>query len=196
MNPCDELIAAFDLDSTLAGYHERLCEHLESMRYTHEPRWNWDNDWQEYKWPEWLSARIRIIKSMVGFWRTLPRLEAGFDILKVANDYEFNCQVLTRGPKWHPPAFQEKVEWCAEHVPDLHVNLVRNKERYYGKVLVDDWPEYFEKWLQVRPRGWVIAVAQPWNRDVVHPRLIKYNGKNIGDVEAVFSNVRKATLGE
>lgn len=196
VDPCDDLISLFDLDSTLADYHQSMCDHLEAMRSPYEPRWDWINDWQEEKWPDWMKARMRLIKSKVGFWRNLPRLEAGFEILNVANQNGFKSQILTRGPAWHPPAFQEKVEWCQEHVSELHVNLVRNKSQHYGKILVDDWPPYFMDWLTVRPRGWVIAVEAPWNKSVEHRRLVKYNGHNLDEVARVFSTVRQATLGE
>lgn len=195
-NASEDLIALFDLDSTLADFHKSLRDHLEAMRSPSEPMFDWEKDWDEERWPDWLKARVRIIKSKVGFWRNLPRLEAGFDILNIANKYEFNCQILSRGPKWHPPAFAEKAEWCAQYVPDLHINLVRNKSQYYGKILVDDWPGYFMEWLKVRPRGWVIAVDAPWNRHVEHPRLIKYNGKNLKEVDEVFFRVRRVTLGQ
>ena len=192
----NEVTANFDLDSTLADYHMRMCEELSALESSPAESWDWDNNWQEEKWPKWLKARTRLIKSKVGFWENLPRLQLGFDILGVAQEYGFNCEVLTRGPKWHPPAFEEKVRWCAKHVPDLHVNLVRNKSRFYGKLLVDDWPDYFLGWLKVRPRGWVIAVEQPWNRAVVHPRLLKYNGANLNAVHDLFRHLKTRNPGE
>lgn len=92
--------------------------------------------------------------------------------------------MLTKGPKSTPNAWSEKVEWCTKHLPGRLVTLSSDKSLVYGRILVDDWPPYFEKWLQVRPRGLVICVAQPWN--IAYDRggyeeggnVLRYDGAN------------------
>jgi len=50
-------------------------------------------------------------------------------------------------------------------------NDSQKKSLVYGKVLVDDWPDYYLPWLGVRPRGLVTVPAHPWNADVYSGRV-------------------------
>ena len=52
----------------------------------------------------------------------------------------------------------------------------------YGKVLVDDWPEYISRWLKWRPRGLVIMPASQSNAGFTHPQVIRYDGSNAEQV--------------
>ena len=174
-----EAVALFDLDGTMADYDGSVRQHLEAMKSPDEPPFTWQH---EADMPKHIKARIRLIKAKVGFWRELPPLQLGFDLYEVARSLDYITHILTRGPKWHPPAFTEKVEWAMKHMPDTPISLVRDKGLVYGKCLVDDWPEYFMRWLEWRPRGLVVAVIQPWNKDVKHPNLIHYNGSNLDEV--------------
>ncbi len=96
----------------------------------------------------------------------------------------FELHVLTKGPRSTPNAWSEKVEWCAEHLPDANVTVTGDKSLVYGRVLVDDYPPYFTRWLEVRPRGLVVCVAHPWNEGFAkggaqaHPSVLRYDGEN------------------
>ena len=96
----------------------------------------------------------------------------------------FLLHVLTKGPKYTRAAWSEKADWCAENLPDALITVTQDKSLMYGRVLVDDYPPYFEKWLEVRPRGLVVCVAHPWNGDFAkggakeHPNVFRYNGTN------------------
>lgn len=52
----------------------------------------------------------------------------------------------------------------------------------YGAILVDDWPEYVERWLKHRPRGLVVMPASSNNVGYNHPNVIRYDGSNIDEV--------------
>ena len=125
-----------------------------------------------------MKARRRLIKAQPGFWRDLERLEAGFEILSMLDSLKFRCNILTKGPRKATNAWKEKVEWCMEHVAHMPITISEDKGLVYGKVLVDDWPEYVDRWITWRPRGLVIAVAQPWNADIekLSPNVIRYTG--------------------
>jgi hypothetical protein len=92
--------------------------------------------------------------------------------------------VLTKGPRTSPNAWSEKLEWCDEHLPDANITISGDKSLVYGRVLFDDWPSYFERWLLVRPRGLVICLAHPWNDEFArgrakeHPSVLRYDGSN------------------
>jgi hypothetical protein len=66
----------------------------------------------------------------------------------------------------------------------------------YGKVLVDDWPDYFLPWLEVRPRGLVIAIKHPHNAHVEHPRLVIYDGSNLDQVRERMFKARASVRRE
>ncbi len=144
-------------------YLSRLSDKMEEERpYVKERRW--------------------LIQRQPGFWRNLERLKLGFDIVDELRALQFSLHVLTKGPTSTPNAWGEKVEWCKEHIPDAIVTVAGDKSLVYGRVLVDDWPPYFLKWLEVRPRGLVVCVEHSWNKDVNHPNVFHYNGSNRADL--------------
>lgn len=177
----EDRVADVDLDGTVADYDRRMREELEKLRGPQEPPPK-DRAEADYNDAPHMSARRHLIKSQPGFWRNLPRLELGFQVVDVLREIGFPINVLTKGPERVHAAWTEKVEWAAEHMPFASVTITRDKFRHYSRVLVDDWPSYFQPWLRVRPRGLVIAVAQPWNLGVEHPNLIRYDGTNLAQV--------------
>jgi 5'-nucleotidase len=168
-----------DLDGSIADFDKRMKERLELLRGPGEPDYgdNYDDV------PSYIKARRDLIKRQPGFWRGLDRLDRGFEVVDYARSIGFRLNTLTKCPKKNPMAWTEKVEWCIENIPDALITLTEDKTNVYGKVLLDDYPPYFLPWLKVRPRGLVIAVAQPWNLGVTHPNLIRYDGTNLDQVK-------------
>ena len=123
--------------------------------------------------PLWLDARKRLIKSQPGFWRGLPRIEAGFRVVDLLREIGFGLNVLTKGPFRTTSAWTEKVEWCREHLGDTPVMITEDKGIVYGRVLFDDWPSYMLRWLQWRPRGLGVMLATSWNDGFSHPNVVK-----------------------
>jgi hypothetical protein len=171
-------IALFDMDSTLADYGKAMNEQQLLLRAPREPVYQ---DRPDDK-AGYIERRRRLIQSIPGFWRNLERISLGFDVLSMTKELGFNNNILTKGPQYTNSAWTEKKEWCDEHVPDLDVHISQNKSMVYGKLLCDDWPEYFMPWLDWRPRGLVICVEQPWNKDIKHPSVVVYNGSNRNEV--------------
>ena len=170
-----EPIALVDMDGTLADFDKSMQERLEELRSPDEDPALADTQFEEM--PH-MKARRRLIKAQPGFWRELERLEAGFEILAMLDSLKFRCNILTKGPRKATNAWKEKVEWCMEHVDHMPITISEDKGLVYGKVLVDDWPEYVARWIEWRPRGFVIAVSQPWNVDIekLSPNVIRYTG--------------------
>jgi hypothetical protein len=74
--------------------------------------------------------------------------------------------------------------WIDKHLGQgVDITITRDKGLVYGKVLVDDWPEYINRWLEWRPRGLVIMPANEANKGYFHPQVIRYDGKNLGVVK-------------
>jgi 5'(3')-deoxyribonucleotidase len=189
-----EPIALVDLDGTLADFDGAMKAELEKLRAPGEDP---TLDETAYEDVPYVKARRRLIKSQPGFWRNLPRLALGFEVLAEIRELRFRPYVLTKGPAKLPPAWSEKVEWCREHVADLPIVLAEDKGLVYGKVLVDDWPPYIRRWLDWRPRGVVIAVAQPWNLTIEteFANVVRYDGTNIDRVRDRLREIR-ATAGD
>lgn len=167
-------IALIDLDGTVADYDAALTSAMKSIQAPHEEPFVSGRKYEE----EHIRNRVRLIRSRPDFWLNLPKLELGFEIVDELKWVGFNLHVLTKGPESNPRAWSEKVSWAQKHLPDAAVTISSDKSLVYGRVLVDDWPDYFLKWLTVRPRGLVVCVAHPWNEHVDHPNVLRYDGNN------------------
>lgn len=173
------LLALIDMDGTLCDYQGALLRDLQSLRSPAEPLIG-DED------SPWQRAREAMIRRQPGWWRNLPRHQLGFDVLAELEALRFEIHVLTKGPAWAPSAWTEKLEWCQQHLPGVPVTITMDKGLVYGKVLVDDYPPYVERWLEWRPRGLVVLPAQPWNLGFTHPSAIRYDGTNLGEIRAAL----------
>jgi len=195
----DDKVALIDLDGTVADYDTAMKSELDQLRSPGEApvvdRYM-DRENNEVKEQPHLERRRKLIQQKPGFWRNLPRHSLGFQVIEEMRALKFTLGVLTKGPGKTPGAWTEKFEWCQLNLPDADVTITQNKARVYGRVLFDDWPDYFIPWLVHRPRGLVIAVAQPWNanmQDIIaqakdsgveNPRILRYDGTNLEDLRA------------
>jgi 5'-nucleotidase len=181
----DDNVALIDLDGSTADFDLAMAQELEKLQGPRDPPLG------NYRpAPPHIVARQRLIKKVPGFWRNLPRLQLGFDVVDILRELEFQLVVLTKGPRKNPQAWAEKVDWTLENIPDASITITEGKSLVYGRVLEDDWPAYYLPWLEVRPRGLVVAVAQPWNEGETHPRVIRYDGTNLEQVREALRRVR------
>lgn len=157
--PTRKAVGLIDMDGTIANYDDAMRAALASIASPGEPEVPDGNE----DHPPWVEARRTLISTQPGFWRNLARLDAGFDVLNVLRVLDFEIHVLTKGPRKKSIAWTEKQEWCLEHVPDALITITEKKSLVWGRVLVDDWPSYYQDWLRFRPRGLVIVPAQRWN---------------------------------
>lgn len=180
------LVALVDMDGTLCDYNGTMERALAELASPADPTRPPEEDHDE---PPWLRARISLVRRQPGWWRGLPRLERGFEILAELQALRFEVHILTKGPAGAPIAWTEKLEWCQEHVPGAPVTITMDKGLVYGKVLVDDYPPYIERWLEWRPRGRVIMPAQPWNRGYQRERVLRYDGHNLDAVRGALQEL-------
>lgn len=183
------IVALFDLDGTLADHNGELRRRLDRMRSPGEPSdlpaaISWETA------PEYLRERMKAIRGNPGFWINLPPLQAGFEVLEAAPRIGFQIEILTKGPRHSPIAWMEKLQWCDRHLAGYphQVTITMDKGLVYGKLLVDDYPDYVLRWLRWRKRGTVILPDQPWNRGFEHPQVHRHAGDS-GALTAVLEGV-------
>ena len=175
-------IALIDLDGTLADFDGEMARRMALLSAPGEP--DYGTGYNDV--PPHIEARRDLIKHTPGFWEGLARIELGFQVVDHLRETGYQLNVLTKCSKRNAPAWAEKINWCCKHIPDAAYTITEMKSLVYGRVLVDDYPPYFLPWLEVRPRGVVIAIAHPWNEGINHPRVIRYDGTNMNEVKAAI----------
>lgn len=175
-------IALFDMDGTLFDYEGQLRKDLAELASPGEEAAA-ANPWEGPDQP-WLKARINLIKNQPGWWRDLPIFPLGWTIYHSAQKMGFYCKVLTKGPRRRSIAWTEKVDCIDKHFgDDMPIDIVgEDKGGTYGRVLVDDYPDYMQSWLDQRPRGLGIMPAHHYNEDFTHPNVIRFDGNNLDEV--------------
>jgi 5'(3')-deoxyribonucleotidase len=189
-------IALFDLDGSLADYSGQMLRDMQRLAGPEEPPLTPENLWERDDLPH-LRARMTLIMAQPGWWSGLAPIEAGFRVLNAARDAGFRIHVLTKGPRAHPRAWAEKLEWVQEHIgPDADITTTMDKGLVYGRVLYDDYPAYLERWLQHRPRGLGIMPAAPGNAGFSHPNVLRWTGENFDEVRAALAHALSRAPGE
>lgn len=114
--------------------------------------------------PDPIWARCQLIKSRPGWWRNLPVLQVGDQIVLILRQLGYEIHIATRGPKDHPHAWSEKVEWVRQRMPFVKaIHVTEDKSAIRGDILVDDWPSYCDKWQARNPDRLVVMPAYDYN---------------------------------
>jgi len=187
MKVLSDNIALFDMDGTLCDHDKALKRDMEKLK---SPKEVLPKNLMDDANPKHLKERADMIRKQTGWWENLEPFKLGFDILKITKELNFQTYILTKGPSSKPTAWAEKVKWIRKHVPSAKVTITEDKSQVYGKILVDDYPEYIIGWLKNRPRGLVIMPAHPYNKDFTHPNIIRYDGKNKKQVIEAIKKVK------
>lgn len=167
-------VALVDLDSTLCDYEGTLLTDLNALRCNDEP---YLSSFARDKEPSYLKYRMDLVRASSTWWENLPELRLGMEMFYLMKDIGFRMVVCTAGPRKNADAWKGKVLWCLKHLPEgTDIVITRDKGLIYGSVLMDDWPEYTDRWLAHRPRGFVIMPAHNHNKDYVHPNAIRWSG--------------------
>lgn len=174
-----EDIALFDMDGTLCDHDSALARDYNKIKSPEDP----PHKPFSHDIPQYVKYRRKLIRNQHGWWENLEKLELGFAILDIAKSLGFKIHILTKGPRSSPNAWTEKMKWVKKNVGDVELTLTEDKGLVYGKMLVDDYPPYIERWLKWRLRGLVIMSAHPWNENFKHPNVIRCDGSNLEEVK-------------
>lgn len=149
-------IALFDMDGTLVDYHKVLSKDMESLRAPNECEFD-SSILHDEKIPEYIEKRKYLITNQPGWWENLPKYYPGWFVLNLCQSVGYKIVVLTKGPNNRDQAWTEKVKWVKKYLPDVTTIITsEDKSLVYGRVLVDDYPDYVHGWLKHRPRGLAI----------------------------------------
>jgi 5'-nucleotidase len=185
--PMSEPIALIDMDGTLCDFSGAMRRDLEAIRSPDEPPLPSDIYNDDALDRAWLKARRRMIKCQPDWWLNLQPLPLGMNILKLLMHCGFEVHILTKGPRVPNDAWAQKVGWIRNYLPpEVQITITQDKSLVYGKILVDDWPLYIERWLQWRPRGLVLMPDQPWNQDFNPPNVCRITDRDMpGGIDGV-----------
>ena len=176
------------MDGTICDHDQSLFNGLEALRGPKEPVYMppIKNDA-----PEYIKNRADLIRASESWWENLPRLQLGWNVLKIARELDYRIMILTQGPKKNPASWSGKKKWIDKNLgPDVDITITRDKGLVYGKVLVDDYPQYIERWLKWRERGLVIMPANESNKYFNHSQVIRYDGTNLEEVSKAMERVK------
>jgi hypothetical protein len=182
-----EKIALFDMDGTLCDYETKLIADLSLLR---APTEMLVTSVPKDDAPKYLRARADLIRLTTEWWENLPKFQLGFDIWDLIGDMRWRRMILTQGPKKNPNAWMGKKMWIDKNLgTDVDITITRDKGLVYGKILVDDWPDYILRWLEWRPRGLVIMPASKQNIGFSHKQVVRYDGENLKAVIDRITNL-------
>lgn len=152
----DDKVALVDMDGTLCDFRGALDRDVARVM-------NGRGD--EVKVPACVVQEIEwLIRGQAGWYRNLKPLPFGFQIVRLLQEIGFRIMIMTKSSKESKNAWSEKVAWIAEHLPEADVTVTQDKSLVYGRILVDDYPSHFLRWMNHRPRGIVIMPSQAWNK--------------------------------
>jgi 5'-nucleotidase len=175
-------VALVDLDGTLADFDGAMMRDLAAMMAPGELDVRDIHD--DVKYP-YLKARRNAIKLQPDWWFNLAPIPQGFRVVEMLRKLDFKIHVCTRGPKNNSIAWEQKVRWVRQHLPDASITITLDKSLMYGRVLVDDWPSYVKPWLKARPRGTVIMPERRWNTGYTHAQIIRHTDNDEEVYEAL-----------
>lgn len=160
---CNKKVALVDLDNTVVDHEGQLEKDIHDTLGASLNKVS----------PEVREKVGYLIKNGPGWWANLKPLPFGMSIVDTLRSIGFEIVICSKGPRRAVGAWTEKVQWVQKYIPDANIVLTQDKSLVYGRLLVDDWPDYIMPWLEARPRGIVLMPATKANKNFKHPRVYR-----------------------
>jgi len=175
------------MDGTLCNYEAALLNSLNELKGPKEkilkilPH--------KSKIPAYLKARVDLIRDNTKWWINIPPLPLGMQLWRVAGEIGFRRMILTHGSRRYPKSWMAKKMWIDKYLgSDVDITITRDKGLVYGRVLVDDWPDYIIRWAKWMPRGLIVMPDGKHNQGFEHDQVIRYDGNNFEKVAGVLQD--------
>jgi len=171
-----ENILLLDMDGTVCDFEEAMRRDLQAIAGPSDPDFMDPNlcVWDLEAIPH-MKARRKMIMAQPGWWVNLRPIYPVIDLVKSAQEMGYKIHILTKGPYSNRAAWSEKVEWCQKNLVGngipVEITITQDKGLVYGRVLIDDYIPYMERWLQWRPRGYGIMPKNSQNVAFRHPNV-------------------------
>lgn len=179
---------AIDLDDTLVDYSGKLKTDYELIKHPCEPEFNRADNGSP-----WFEARRHMITNQPGWWLDLPILSLGADLYGLIKNLDCNIIIVTKGSEGKDGCWSEKHQWCRRYLGDnVDVCVTTNKHFIKADLLIDDWPMYFEPWLEANPGKNVICPVHEGNADYINSRVLMATTDNIKTIETFLNNWRSS----
>ena len=179
----DDLVALVDMDNSVADYELSMLEGLKLLASEAEiQKYGPVDCWstiQDASLKRVLKRRKDYVKKRPGFFEGLPVIQTGMDVVALLQRLGYRLMVASKAPVWGDEPWVEKARWCRKHLPEQGITLTHDKSLMYGKVLFDDFPEYITAWLEHRPRGHVLMLDGPVNRNFEHSSVFRVMRHNV-----------------
>jgi hypothetical protein len=184
-----ETIVLFDMDDTLFDHNGQLLKDLRKLSSPTEPELSEEN---LYHLPDYIRERSFRIREKKEWWANLPKFHLGWDLWELVGELGYNREILTRANLKNPSMWIGKIECIVKNFQEKVPTTITSssKSRHYGRVLVDDFPEYCSSWLKHRPRGLVIMPAHSYNKQFSHPQTVRYDGTNLEQVRQALLEIQ------
>lgn len=187
-------VALFDMDGVLCDYQGQLTKDMKKIT---APGEKFFYQVHNKSAPKYIKERERLIKGRDKWWAELPLYRPGWELLELAEKLGFRLMILSKMSGSNPTeSAAGKRKWIDKHLGKrVDVTFGDDKGLVYGRVLVDDYPEFLLNWLIHRPRGLAIMPVNSVNRNFKHPQVIRYTGKNLLKVKKLLQEAANRKSG-
>lgn len=172
-------VAFIDMDGSIANYDRGILAKMNEITPPGEPEIK--ELFIDANGP-WREQQRHLISSQTGFWRNLEPITEGMGLVQGLEAMGYRIIVLTKGPRKKNFAWAEKKDWCDQYLPGADVVVTTCKDVMVGEILYDDWPPYFEAWLDTNPQGLVVMRDTPSNRGYYHPQVLRLTPDNCQEI--------------
>lgn len=102
-------IGLVDLDGTYLNYMGAIRRDLDKLRSPFEPL---TETLIPHKEPDYIKARMDMIRSSSEWWENLEPLKTGIEMVNLLHNIGFRVVVCTQGPKKNAEAWKGKLLCC------------------------------------------------------------------------------------
>ena len=111
--------------------------------------------------------------------------------MRISDELGYKHRILIEDNEENHNYRFKKMDWIDINLR-INTTVVTSSEKglYYGRVFVVDLQNYAERWLEWQKNGLVVMPANDSNINFNHPKVIRYDGNNLGEVYEAMGRVK------